>query len=94
MSHELFEQIQAQQPIERMAGSKSTKENINKIRATFAGKSRLQQGSTRAKILLAIQKAPNNQCTIAELEDKFNMPVRGYIHKLLGKNHIVMVEEK
>ena len=100
MSHELFEAVHSQQPIaprpkkaELPPEQQRTRLIINKVRATMEGTSRPQAGSTRAAVLRFIQESPERTCTVAALEEHFQQPVRGFLQKLLEKNHIVVVAE-
>ena len=62
------------------------------VRATFAGKSKPQEGSIRNSVLHAIQAAPNRTITVAALEAQFEQPVRGFLQKLIEKEHIVTID--
>lgn len=101
MSHELYEAVHSQAPItprpkkaELPAEQQRQRLVINKVRATFAGTSRPQAGSTRAAVLKFIQEAKDHVTTVQALEEHFKQPCRGYLQKLLEKNHITLVEEK
>lgn len=94
MSHKLYEEIAEQEPIKpRERGADTPKKTtINKVKATFAGTSRPQEGSVRTNVLKFIQCAPDNTATVEEMEKHFGHPVRGYLQKLLEKNHIVVIQ--
>ena len=101
LSHELHKAVSGQQPIEPRpkAADKETKERqprllIHKVRATFEGTSRPQAGSVRGQILAWIQEQPDNTATVEALEDHFNQPVRGYLQKLIEKNHLAIVQDE
>lgn len=98
MSHELHKAVAAQTPIEpRPKASEGAEKRqrviIKKVRATFAGTSRPQADSIRNQVLLYVQNAPDKTCTVAELEEFFQQNVRGYLQKLVEKNHLAIVEE-
>ena len=101
MSHRLFNEVQGQAPIqprpkasEAPADAPAAKRLlINKVRATFAGTSKLQAGSTRAAVLKFVQDAPDYAATVQRLEEHFQTPVRGYLQKLIEKGHLVVVTE-
>lgn len=63
------------------------------VQATFAGTSTPQAGSVRNSVLLRIQQAPNNAATIADLDSHFDCDTRGYVNKLIEKNHLVLLDE-
>lgn len=100
ISHRLHDEIAAQKPIvPRPKKAEATPDNpaskriaIHAVRATFAGTSRPQQGSVRAAVLKFVQEAFAHTATVAELEEHFQQPVRGYLQKLLEKNHLTIVE--
>lgn len=98
MSYELHEQVYQQEPIkprsELPEEQRPKKVVLRKVRATFAGTSRVQEGSVRHRVLQAIQDAKNHTATVEELEAVVGVAVRGYLQKLLEKNHIEPVEEK
>lgn len=58
------------------------------FKATFAGTSKVHAGSKRAAILAHIQNAPNSTATLAELDEHFKEPTRGYVQKLAQMNHL------
>lgn len=62
------------------------------VKATFAGTSAVQAGSKRAAVLKAIQEAPDATISLADLDAKFEEPTRGYVHKLIEKNHLTAVD--
>lgn len=101
LSHELHKAVTGQQPIEPRpkAAEKDAKERqprvlIHKVRATFEGTSRPQAGSLRGQILTWIQEQPEHTVTVAALEEHFNQPVRGYLQKLIEKNHLLIVQDE
>jgi len=101
LSHELHKAVSGQQPIEPRpkAAEKDAKERqprvlIHKVRATFEGTSRPQAGSVRGQILAWIQEQPDHTATVAALEEHFNQPVRGYLQKLVEKNHLAIVQDE
>jgi hypothetical protein len=63
------------------------------VRATFEGTSRPQAGSVRNAVLEFVQSAPEHTATVEALEEHFQQPVRGYLQKLVEKNHLAIVEE-
>lgn len=81
-------------PAQKVPRVKGEKLNFDKLRATFAGTSRTQEKSTRHAVLMFIQKCPDGITNVAALEKHFKQPVRGYLQKLLEKNHIQLIEEK
>jgi hypothetical protein len=99
MSHALKEAIDQQKPIEPRPKATEKPEGtkgrliIKRVKATFAGESRPQAGSIRNQVLQFVQQAPEHTCTVEELEEHFKQPVRGYLQKLVEKNHLVVVEE-
>jgi len=101
MSHSLHDAVTAQQPIEprpkvseQPKGERRKRVIIHKVVATNAGESRPQAGSIRNQVLLYVQNAPNQTCTVAELEEHFQQNVRGYLQKLVEKNHLAIVEDE
>lgn len=97
MSHELYSKIAEQQPIERRAPADAAaapgRVTIQRVRATGAGTSKVQPGSVRAAVLARVQASPRQTATVAELEKHFGHPVRGYLQKLIEKQHLVIVQE-
>lgn len=100
LSHRLHEEIAQQQPItprpkaeDKPPAERSKRLVIHRVMATFMGESKPQAGSIRNQVLLYIQAAENNTCTVAELEEHFKTPVRGYLQKLIEKNHLVILED-
>jgi hypothetical protein len=101
LSHQLHKAVSEQKPIEpRPKASEQPKEKrakrltINKVRATNAGESRPQAGSIRNQVLQYVQNAPEQMCTVAELEEHFQQNVRGYLQKLVEKNHLTIIEDE
>jgi hypothetical protein len=64
---------------------------LDKIRATFAGKSKPQEGSTRGKVLRAIQEAEAHTITQADLDALMGTPTRGFVQKLIEMGHVELV---
>lgn len=100
LSHQLHEEVVHQKPItprpkkaELPPEEQRARVAINTVRATFKGTSRLQAGSTRAQVLKFIQESPNHTSTVEAIEKQFNQPARGFLQKLLEKNHIELVED-
>lgn len=102
ISHSLHEAIQKLPPIKRRPlACEATPENpapkrlvIKKVRATFAGTSKMQEGSVRARVLKTIQAADKHTITVEALEKEVGVAVRGYLQKLLEKNHIEVLEDQ
>lgn len=97
LSHQLHEAIASQQPIQRREAQpkeKSSRVTIHRVRATFAGTSKPQAGSTRNAVLLHLQSLPNATATVEELEAHFKQPVRGYLQKLVEKNHVEILGDE
>lgn len=99
LSHRLHAEIAQQSPITpRPKKADAPKDPatrrvvIQAVRATFAGKSQLQSGSVRAAVLKRVQDAPGHTATVEALEQHFQQPVRGYLQKLIEKNHLAIVE--
>jgi hypothetical protein len=95
MSHELYDKVNAQAPItprpkkaEAPNDPATRRVTIHRVRATFAGTSKPHAGSVRNNVLLYVQAAPEHTCSVAELEEHFKMPVRGYLQKLVEKAHL------
>ncbi len=61
------------------------------VKATRSGISKVQVDSVRGQVLAYIQEAPDGICTIAELNAHFKVPVLGYVHKLVQKNHLEVI---
>lgn len=100
LSHKLHEEIAAQQPItprpkaeDKPPAERSKRVVIKRVMATFMGESKPQAGSIRNQVLTHIQQAENHTCTVEELEAHFQQPVRGYLQKLIEKNHLVIIED-
>jgi hypothetical protein len=95
MSHALHAAVHAQHPIvPRARWAVQPRVKFSRVRATFAGTSRPQAGSVRAAVLAYVQAAPDNCCTVEALEKHFAQPVRGYLQKLIEKNHLTPVTEE
>ena len=100
LSHKLHDEIAAQQPItprpkaeDKPPAERSKRVVIKRVMATFMGESKPQAGSIRNQILTHIQSLPDGVATVEELEAHFNHPVRGYLQKLIEKNHLVILED-
>jgi len=100
LSHKLHEEISGQQPIdprpkaaEKPATERAKRLVIKRVMATLAGDSKPQVGSVRNQVLIFIQQCENHTCTVEELEAHFQRPVRGYLQKLIEKNHLVIIED-
>jgi hypothetical protein len=94
MSHALQEAINKQAPIAPREKGVEKRITIKKVRATFEGTSKPQSASIRAAVLKFIQDAPEHTTTVEALEEHFKQPVRGFLQKLLEKDHIVVVAEE
>lgn len=100
MSHAIFEQVMNQAPIAPREKGVSKRVTIKKVRATFEGTSKPQAASIRAAVLKFIQDAPEHTCTVEEIENHFNKDavdfksVRGYLQKLIEKNHIEVLGDE
>lgn len=64
---------------------------LDKIRATFAGKSKPQEGSTRGKVLRAIQEAEAHTITQVDLDALLGIHTRGFVQKLIEMGHVELV---
>lgn len=96
ISHRLHAEVAQQQPIaprETASAAAAPRVKIVAVRATFAGTSSPQPNSVRHSVLKFIQAAPEHKATVAALEDHFQQPVRGYLQKLIEKNHLTIVQE-
>lgn len=63
------------------------------VQATFNGTSSPREGSVRNSVLLFIQEQPKSAATMVALDAKFDQDTRGYVNKLLEKNHLVLLDE-
>ena len=68
--------------------------SIYAVQATFAGTSKPQAGSVRNNVLLYIQNAKNNAATIEAMDKHFQHDSRGYVNKLIEKDHLVTLTEE
>lgn len=101
ISHRLHAEIAQQKPIAPRPKKADAPQDapankrvtIRAVRATFAGTSRPQAGSVRNSVLEFVQKAADHTATVAALEEHFQQPVRGYLQKLIEKNHLTIVED-
>ena len=64
---------------------------LDKVRATFAGKSKPQEGSTRGKVLRAIQEAEAHTITQVDLDALLGIHTRGFVQKLIEMGHVELV---
>lgn len=99
--HRLHEEITKQPAITpRPRRADNPEANVPKrttlkiVRATGKGTSKLSAKSTRAAVLAAIARRPDGVAAVSQLEADFNIPVRGYLQKLLEKGHIEVVENE
>ncbi len=95
LAHGLWNTTNSQKPIERAATQKrprGAKPQFQSVWATGAGVSKPQPGSVRAAVLKHITEQPNKTCSLEALDAAFKMPTRGYVQKLLEKNHLKIVE--
>lgn len=97
--HQIYISAHAKQPIEklpkRVKDSPSTqRKRIEAVRIPEGAQvlSKLQPNSMRAKIMEFIRAQPDKSATVEMLELKFECPVRGFLQKLLEKNHLETVE--
>lgn len=100
LSHALKEAIDKQQPItprpkaaEKPPSDRAKRIVIKRVMATGMGESKPQAGSIRNQILTHIQSLPDGVATVEALEAHFQHPVRGYLQKLIEKNHLVILED-
>lgn len=94
LGHDLWDAVKAAEPIAKRqkAERKPRTEGAQillAVRATGAGKSRVQEGSVRAAVLAYVTAAENKTVTIAAMDHHFGHPTRGYVQKLLEKEHLV-----
>jgi len=99
MAYELDKAAKAAKPIEPRPKKEKTapaaeRKALFAVQATFKGTSKPQAGSVRNSVLLHIQNAPNSACTIEALDKHFDQNTRGYVQKLLEKNHLVILDEE
>lgn len=98
MAYELNKAAKAAKHIEarpkRKKKDAEPKKVLYAVVATFAGTSKPQAGSTRNSVLLHIQNAPRSACTIEDLDKHFDGNTRGYVQKLLEKDHLQLVNEE
>ncbi len=94
MSHSLYEAVNQQQPITPRAEKKEVARRIkiDRVRFVPSGQSRPQAGSLRNQVLQFVAAAPGRTASVAELEEHFKVPVRGYLQKLIEKGHLAIVE--
>jgi hypothetical protein len=93
MSHKLFAEIFAQEPISRRPPPPKEEprpvRKVMRVRATFAGTSRPNPNSVRMQVLRYVQDSPDSAATVEAIEQHFRQPVRGYLQKLIDKGHLV-----
>lgn len=99
LAHGLWIASRASTPIDRAAkpeakpagAPRAKRGSAFAVKATFAGASKPNPNSTRMAVLKFIQEQPEHTATIAQVEANFE-GARGYVQKLLDKNHLVVVE--
>ena len=99
MAHGLWIASRASTPIDRAAkpepkpagAPRAKRGSAFSVKATFSGASKPNPSSTRMAVLKFIQEQPKHTATIAQVEAKFE-GARGYVQKLLDKNHLVVVQ--
>ena len=99
LAYDLDKATKAMAPIPKRAKKEPSsppkpRNSIFAVQATFAGISKPQAGSVRNNVLLHIQNAKNNAATISELDQHFDTDSRGYVNKLLEKQHLVLLTEE
>lgn len=101
MSHALHEEIARQAPIaprpkkaELPPEQQAPRVTLDRVRATNAGTSRVQEGSVRGAVLRAVRAAPGGVITVLALEELLKQPVRGHLQKLIEKGHVEPVQEQ
>lgn len=99
LSAQLAATVNTQQPIaprpkKEASTTAAPRLIINCVKATFAGTSKCQAGSIRSAVLKAVQDAEEHTITVAALDKHFGHSTRGYLQKLLEKNHLVVVEQQ
>lgn len=98
MSHKLHKAIQQQTPITPRAEKKddqpvARRVKIQRVRYVPGGTSRPQAGSLRNEVLQYCAEK-KGVVAVEELEAHFNIPVRGYLQKLIEKGHLVIIEDE
>lgn len=63
------------------------------VKATGAGTSKVQASSTRGEVFAVITAACGNPVSVAALDTQFSCNTKGYLQKLIEKNHIVPCSE-
>lgn len=61
------------------------------VKATFAGVSKVQAASTRAKVLAYIQHSPDATANLVVIDAAIGESTRGYIQKLIEMKHLEVV---
>lgn len=64
------------------------------VQATYKGTSTPQAGSVRNNVLLKVQASKHCAITIADLDKHFEQPTRGYVQKLIEKNHLIVLTQE
>jgi hypothetical protein len=83
--------IAPREKAERKPGAPA-KQSIYAVQATFKGTSKPQAGSVRNNILVHIQNADRSAITIEALDKHFELNSRGYVQKLLEKDHLIILD--
>ena len=81
-----LKQEQKQKKKERTPAAE--RRRVTAVRAVDGGKSTLHRNSARNKVLTEIEKAGDEFVTVAELEERLLLKVRGHIQKLLESGHL------
>lgn len=58
------------------------------LKATFAGISKVQPGSKRARVLAFIQSCPEGRCRLLDVDAELGEPTRGFVQKLAEMKHL------
>lgn len=97
MAYELDKAARNAQPIPkrepREKKAPADKKVLYAVVATFAGTSKPQTGSLRNNVLLRIQGSPKGAATIESLDAHFGINTRGYVAKLLERDHLRLLTE-
>lgn len=96
MAYELDKAAKNSRPIAPRPRAKDTpkepKKDLHAVVSTFKGNSKPQEGSVRNSVLAYIQAAPKSAATLATLEKHFGLNPRGYVQKLVEKNHLRIID--
>lgn len=102
MSHSLHEACEKAAPIvprpkkaeavKAGAAPAAAPRKFSFVRPTFAGTSKVQANSNRAAVLACVNTHPEG-VTVEALDAYFCYATRGYLQKLIEKNHVVPVEQ-